>query len=105
MRGFLVMIAAVPLLATGGCVRTAWNVATLPVKAVGKGADLMTTSPKERDEKYVRQQRKQAEREEKATAESRVLMHTYRRDEKKTKQHEGGRWGHPSHPPSPAPRK
>ncbi|MBB3346635.1 MULTISPECIES: hypothetical protein [unclassified Sphingomonas] len=65
MRGFVVMMAAVPLLATGGCVRTAWNVATLPVKAVGKGADVMTTSPKERDEKYVRQQRKQAERDEK----------------------------------------
>ncbi len=65
MRGFLVVIAAVPLLATAGCVRTAWNVATLPVKAVGKGADMMTTSAKERDEKYVRQQRKQAERDEK----------------------------------------
>jgi hypothetical protein len=65
MRGLLVMMAAVPLLATGGCARTAWNVATLPVKAVGKGADVMTTSAKERDEKYVRQQRKQAERDEK----------------------------------------
>ncbi|WP_277978608.1 hypothetical protein [Sphingomonas phyllosphaerae] len=65
MRGFVMMMAAVPLLATGGCVRTAWNVATLPVKAVGKGADVMTTSPKERDEKYVRQQRKQAESDEK----------------------------------------
>ena len=65
MRGFLVMVAAVPLLATGGCVRTAWNVATLPVKAVGKGADVITTSPKERDEKYVRQQRKATEAREK----------------------------------------
>ncbi|WP_238560102.1 hypothetical protein [Sphingomonas sp. Mn802worker] len=30
----------------------------------GEGVDLATTSPRERDEKYVRQQRKQAEREE-----------------------------------------
>ncbi len=59
------MIAAVAMLATGGCVRTAWNVATLPVKAVGKGADLMTTSAKERDEKYTRRMRKQEEREQK----------------------------------------
>ncbi|MBW6526809.1 hypothetical protein KZ813_08170 [Sphingomonas sp. RHCKR7] len=69
MRRVLVMLAAVPLVVTGGCVRTAWNVATLPVKAVGKGADMMTTSAKERDEKYVRQQRKQAERDEKARRE------------------------------------
>lgn len=65
MRKVLMVIAALPLMATGGCVRTAWNVATLPVKAAGKGADMMTTSAKERDEKYVRQQRKQAERDEK----------------------------------------
>ncbi|MBW6524731.1 hypothetical protein KZ810_14600 [Sphingomonas sp. RHCKR47] len=64
MRKFVLTIAAVPLLATGGCVKTAWNVATMPVRAVGKGVDLATTSPRERDEKYVRQQRKQAEREQ-----------------------------------------
>ncbi|MDR6789779.1 hypothetical protein J2Y58_003154 [Sphingomonas sp. BE138] len=59
------MVAVLALLATGGCVRTAWNVATLPVKAVGKGADLMTTSAKERDEKYVRKMRKEQERRDK----------------------------------------
>lgn len=64
MRAIVLALAALPLLATGGCVKTAWNVATLPVRAVGKGVDLATTSPRERDEKYVRQQRKQAEREE-----------------------------------------
>jgi hypothetical protein len=64
MRKAVLVLAAVPLLATGGCVRTAWNVATMPVRAVGKAADLATTSPRERDEKYVRQQRKKAEREE-----------------------------------------
>lgn len=60
-----VMLAGVALLATSGCVRTAWNVATLPVKAVGKTADLMTTSAKERDEKYVRKMRKEQERRDK----------------------------------------
>lgn len=60
-----VVMAGAVLLATSGCVRTAWNVATLPVKAVGKGADMMTTSAKERDEKYVRRMRKQEEREQK----------------------------------------
>lgn len=60
-----VMVAVAALLATSGCVRTAWNVATLPVKAVGKTADLMTTSPKERDEKYVRKLRKEQERRDK----------------------------------------
>ncbi|MEH3102371.1 MAG: hypothetical protein PGN12_00510 [Sphingomonas phyllosphaerae] len=60
-----VILACAVLLATSGCVRTAWNVATLPVKAVGKTADLMTTSPKERDEKYVRKMRKEQERRDK----------------------------------------
>lgn len=64
MRRIVIALAALPLLATGGCVKTAWNVATLPVRATGKAVDLATTSPRERDEKYVRQQRKQAEREE-----------------------------------------
>ncbi|PZQ59615.1 MAG: hypothetical protein DI544_10825 [Sphingomonas taxi] len=65
MRKMVLLLAIVLPLATGGCVRTAWNVATLPVKAVGKGADMMTTSAKERDEKYVRRMRKQEEREQK----------------------------------------
>lgn len=60
-----VMMTVLALLATSGCVKTAWNVATLPVKAVGKTADLMTTSPKERDEKYVRKMRKEQERRDK----------------------------------------
>ncbi|MEH3122216.1 MAG: hypothetical protein PGN16_09610 [Sphingomonas phyllosphaerae] len=60
-----VMMAGAVLLATSGCVRTAWNVATLPVKAVGKTADVLTTSPKERDEKYVRKMRKEQEKRDK----------------------------------------
>jgi hypothetical protein len=62
-------LAALPLLMTGGCVaKTAWNVATLPVKAGGKAVDMATTSSKERDEKYVREQRKAWERENKERA-------------------------------------
>ena len=65
MRKLMAIAAALPMLATGGCVKTAWNVATLPVKAVGKTADVLTTSEKERDEKYVREMRKRDEREAK----------------------------------------
>lgn len=66
MRKVWVIAAAVLLPATGGCVaKTAWNVATLPVRAVGSGVDALTTSPKERDEKYVREMRKADEREAK----------------------------------------
>lgn len=65
----LVALATLPLLATGGCVaKTAWNVATLPVKAGSAAVDMTTTSSKERDEKYVREQRKRAEREDKERA-------------------------------------
>jgi hypothetical protein len=63
MRKVIFVLAVA--LSTSACVRTAWNVATLPVKAVGKTADLMTTSPKERDEKYVRKLRKEQERRDK----------------------------------------
>ena len=60
------MVAAVLPLVSGGCVaRAAWDVATLPVKAVGATADVLTTSEKERDEKWVRQQRKAAEARDK----------------------------------------
>lgn len=66
MRGAMRLAAVLAaMMMTGGCVRTAWNVATSPVKAVGKTADLMTTSPKERDEKYTRRMRKEEERQQK----------------------------------------
>ena len=65
MRKGVIALAALPMLATAGCVKTAWNVATLPVKAVGKTADVLTTSEKERDEKYVRKMRKEQERRDK----------------------------------------
>jgi hypothetical protein len=51
-------------LALGGCLaKTALDVATMPVKAVGWTADKMTTSQSEADEKRGRELRKQEERE------------------------------------------
>ena len=61
-RAIGVMLAAVPLIATAGCVRTITTVATAPVKATGKVIDWSTTSPSERDRAYARKMRKQAER-------------------------------------------
>lgn len=49
---------------TGGClVKTAVDVATLPVKAAGKAVDWTTTSQSESDRNYGRKMRKQEERE------------------------------------------
>jgi hypothetical protein len=59
----LLVLALTPLL--GGCVGTvakaAFDVVTLPVKAVSAGVDAVTTSQSERDEKLGRQLRKQDE--------------------------------------------
>lgn len=51
----LAMVALLP-----GCVaRTAWNVATVPVKAGGKAVDWTTTSREEADRNRGRELRKQ----------------------------------------------
>jgi hypothetical protein len=68
------LAAAIVLLpAATGCVRTVAGVVTAPVrlagKAVGGTVDMMTTSEKEKDEKYVRQMRKRDEAEAKAQRE------------------------------------
>ena len=69
MRKLALMV--LPLLA-GGCVaKAAWDVATLPVKAAGRTVDVLTVSPKERDEKWAREHRKaeeRADRERRAAA-------------------------------------
>jgi hypothetical protein len=50
-------------LALGGCLaKTAVDVATMPVKAVGWTADKLTTSQSEADEKRGRELRKEDER-------------------------------------------
>ncbi len=54
MRAVLLLTAGAVLLS--GCVaRTAWNVATLPVKAASKTVDVLTTSQSEADEKRGRE--------------------------------------------------
>jgi hypothetical protein len=59
-----VAILALLPLSLGGCIaRTAVDIVTLPVKAVGAGYDAVTTSQSEADEKRGREIRKQEERE------------------------------------------
>lgn len=70
MRRMMAMLAAVPLLTTGGCVaKTAWNVATLPVKATSKVVDWTTTSQEEADRNYGREMRRREAQEGKARRE------------------------------------
>jgi hypothetical protein len=60
----MVMLAAAPLFATGGCVaKTAWDVATAPVKVAGKAVDWTTTSQEEADRNYGRKMREREARE------------------------------------------
>ena len=68
------LAAAIVLLpAAAGCVRTVAGVVTAPVKLAGKAVggtvDMMTTSEKEKDEKYIRQMRKREEAEARAQRE------------------------------------
>ncbi|MBA2918172.1 hypothetical protein GON01_04205 [Sphingomonas sp. MAH-20] len=57
-----VLVLLLPL-ALGGClVRTAADVVTMPVKAVGWTADKLTTSQSEADEERGRELRKEDER-------------------------------------------
>ncbi len=56
------LILAGSQLLLGGCVSTIASVVTAPVKAVGKGVDLMTTSQSEADEKRGREMRRRDER-------------------------------------------
>ena len=50
-------------LSLGGCLSTAVDIVTLPVKAASAGVDAVTTSQSEADEKRGRELRKQEERE------------------------------------------
>jgi len=57
------MLAAALLVLLPGCVaRTAWNVATVPVKAGGKAVDWTTTSQEEADRNRGREMRKQCKK-------------------------------------------
>lgn len=64
MRKFLILIAAVLPLATGGCIaKTVVDVVTLPVKATAQAADWATTSQDESDRNYGRKMREKEARE------------------------------------------
>jgi hypothetical protein len=58
----ILLVAFLPLVLGGCLARTALDVATMPVKAVGWTADKMTTSQREADEKRGREIRKEEER-------------------------------------------
>jgi hypothetical protein len=57
-RILFVAVAAVPL---SGCISTAVDIVTLPVKAASKTVDVLTTSQSEADEKRGRALRKREE--------------------------------------------
>jgi hypothetical protein len=76
------LIAAfIPLLLSGCIARTAASVVTAPVRIVGGGVDMMTTSQSEADEKRGREMRKREER----------LGRLYRDYERNTEQCREGR--------------
>jgi len=58
----VVLLAAGAVLLSGCVARTAWNVATLPVKAASKTVDVLTTSQDEADRNLGRKVRKEEER-------------------------------------------
>jgi hypothetical protein len=61
-----IAVACVALTLLPACIaRTAVDVVTLPVKAVGAGVDAVTTSEAEADRKRGREMREQEERERK----------------------------------------
>lgn len=63
MRRLLPLLVALPLL-SGGCIaKTAWDVATLPVKAGSQVVDWSTTSQEESDRNYGRKMREKEARE------------------------------------------
>ena len=63
MKRILCVAAALPLLASGGCVRTVASVATAPFKVAGQTVDWATTSQDEADRNYGRKMRKKEARE------------------------------------------
>ena len=62
MRRFAPILLAVGSFMVSGCLGTVADVVTAPVKVVGKGVDLLTTSQSEADEKRGREIRKREER-------------------------------------------
>lgn len=61
-RKFLFLLPMGSLMLSGCLAKTALDIATLPVRAAGKGIDLVTTSQSESDEKRGRALRERQER-------------------------------------------
>lgn len=61
-RKFLFLLPMSSLMLSGCLAKTALDIATLPVRAAGKGIDLVTTSQSESDEKRGRALRERQER-------------------------------------------
>lgn len=61
MRCLLLLSTAASALLLSGCISTVADVVTAPVKVVGKGIDLATTSQSEADEKRGREIRRREE--------------------------------------------
>ena len=57
------ILAAAPLMLSGCLARTAVDIVTLPVRAVGAGVDAVTTSQAEADQRRGRELRQAEERE------------------------------------------
>ena len=62
----MILLLASPLLLGGCLIRTAADIVTLPVKAVGAGVDALTTSQAEADQRRGRELREAEEREGRA---------------------------------------
>lgn len=63
MRGPTLLFLPIATLGLSGCLaKTAFDVATAPVRVVSKGVDMATTSQSEADEKRGREIRKREER-------------------------------------------
>ena len=58
-----ILLLAAPLLLSGCLAKTAVDIVTLPVRAVGAGVDAVTTSQAEADQRRGRQIREEEERE------------------------------------------
>ena len=61
-RKFLFLLPMSSLMLSGCLAKTALDIATLPVRAAGKGIDLVTTTQSESDEKRGRALREREER-------------------------------------------
>ena len=59
----IILLLSVPFLLAGCLARTAVDIVTLPVKAVGAGVDAVTTSQAEADQRRGRELRQAEERE------------------------------------------